>query len=369
MLLTTPPSSTLTGYSSPSLPQLHNEMMIMTPAVSPVSNFQSSTKKKNITANADTILLNLPSLASTVPKKKRSSRMLKLARKACSSGLRRSAYFLRRVQKAAVQSHSSHSVKITYHSTSPDKIMTYMSNPMRIASSSLSSSHRTKGIRSPSMLHQHLDPSHTPSDDAGQKVVSPPWHASSNPLKIMMMSNSLLSLPQSPTPVKSPIYCFSPALSLSLSVTIAAQSKQSSVIDHHSCGSYSSTDDNSSTHSCTIEGATDSPTSSSGSIDDVYHISLQDDDDDEEEEEEEEGCDFSSSPTCTLQVTGENYQSYSLGSCHWSSNSPDNYSTRLMPTEDLYSKLLRELRLHFIAEQQQQQQSTSAVSMTLYENS
>ena len=363
MQLTTP-SSILTGHSSPLLPQLHNEMIMMTPAVSP-SNFQSSTKK-NITANADTIL-NLPSLASTVPKKKRSSRMLKLARKACSSGLRRSAYFLRRVQKAAVQSHSSHSVKITYHSTSPDKIMTYMSNPMRIASSSSLSSHRTKGIRSPSMLHQHLDPSHTPSDDAGQKVVSPPWHASSNPLKIMMMSNSLLSLPQSPTPVKSPIYCFSPALSLPLSVAIAAQSKQSSVIDHHSCGSYSSTDDNSSTHSCTIEGATDSPTSSSGSIDDVYHSSLQDD---EEEEEEEEGCDFNNSPTCTLQVTGENYQSYSLGS-HWSSKAmfspPDNYSTRSMPKEDLYSKLLRELRLHFIAEQQQQ--STSAVSMTLYENS
>ena len=366
MLLTTP-SSILTGYSSPLLPQLHNEMIMMNPAVSP-SNFQSSTKK-NITANADTIL-NLPSLASTVPKKKRSSRMLKLARKACSSGLRRSAYFLRRVQKAAVQSHSSHSVKITYHSTSPDKIMTYMSNPMRIASSSSLSSHRTKGIRSPSMLHQHLDPSHTPSDDAGQKVVSPPWHASSNPLKIMMMSNSLLSLPQSPTPVKSPIYCFSPALSLPLSVAIAAQSKQSSVIDHHSCGSYSSTDDNSSTHSCTIEGATDSPTSSSGSIDDVYHSSLQDDEEEEEEEEEEEGCDFNSSPTCTLQVTGENYQSYSLGS-HWSSKAmfspPDNYSTRSMPKEDLYSKLLRELRLHFIAEQQQQ--STSAVSMTLYENS
>jgi hypothetical protein len=51
-------------------------------------------------------------------------------------------------------------------------------------------------------------------------------------------------------------------------------------------------------------------------------------------------------------------------------SSPDKYSTRSMPEEDLYSKLLRELRLHFIAEQQQQQQSsTSAVSVTLYENS
>jgi hypothetical protein len=262
-------------------------------------------------------------------------------------------------------------VKITYNSTSTDKIMTYMSNPMRLASSSsLSSSHRMKAIISPSTLHQSSDPSHTPYD-AGQKVVSPPWHASSNPLKIMMMSTSLLPqsltlLSPTPTPVKSPIYCFSPALSLS--VAIAAQSKQSSVIDHHSCGSYSSTDDDSSTRSCTMEGATDSPTSSSGSIDDAYHNSQQNDD-----EEEEEGRDFNSSPNCTLQVTGENYQSYSLGS-HLSSkamfsafSSPDKYSTRSMPEEDLYSKLLRELRLHFIAEQQQQQSSTSAVSVTLYE--
>ena len=354
------PSSILTGCSSPL--QLRNDMMTAAIVVSP-SNSHSSTKRIIINDADDTAadaLHQLPSMAATVSKKKRSLHMFKLARKACSSGLKRSAYFLRRVQKAAaVQSHSSHAVKITYHNTSPDKIMTYMSNPLRRVASSSSSlpSNRRKGIMSPSSHHQHLQPSHTP--DAGEKVVSTPCSTSSFPLKIIM-SNPPLSL-SSPTPVKSPIYCFSPSLSLSQVV----QSNQSSLIDHHhTYGSCSSTDDNSSNCSYSTMDGVDSPVpSSTGSIDACHRIPLQ---------EEEEEHDFSS-PTCTLQVTREDYRPYSLGSYNQQSSktmlsavsSPDNCSIesstsmmRMMlqlPEEDLYSKLLRELRLHFIAEQQSMQ--------------
>ena len=114
----------------------------------------------------------------------------------------------------------------------------------------------------------------------------------------------------------------------------------------------------------------DSPASSStGSIDACHRIPLQEEDDAEEEEEEREF----SSPTCTLQVTREDYRSYSLGSYNQQSSktmlsavsSPDNCSiessTSMMmrmlhlPEEDIYSKLLRELRLHFIAEHQSMQ--------------